>query len=106
MGQRQTITNKNASQLTTKWVFPTTGDVSATASVVNGAVYFPDWGGFLYKVDAQTGLPIWSNPISNYTGMAGDVSRTTPAVDGSHRSRGRRRSGKSRLPSRSRCHSA
>jgi polyvinyl alcohol dehydrogenase (cytochrome) len=78
----QTITNKNASQLTTKWVFPTTGDVSATASVVNGAVYFPDWGGFLYKVDAQTGLPIWSNPISNYTGMAGDVSRTTPAVDG------------------------
>jgi len=78
----QTINTNNESQLIPKWVFHTAGDVSATASVVNGAVYFPDWAGFLYKIDAQTGLLLWRTAISSYTGITGDVSRTTPAVNG------------------------
>jgi polyvinyl alcohol dehydrogenase (cytochrome) len=46
---------KNASHLALKWVAPTTGDVSATPAVVNGAVYFGDFGGTLWKLDAATG---------------------------------------------------
>src|ERR1017187_1313900 len=38
---------KQITKLTPKWIFTTGGDVSARASVVNGAVYFPDWGGNL-----------------------------------------------------------
>jgi outer membrane protein assembly factor BamB len=42
-------------------------------------VYAPDFGGSLWAVDAVTGKVIWKNAISSYTGVAGDVSRTTPA---------------------------
>jgi polyvinyl alcohol dehydrogenase (cytochrome) len=31
-------------KLKPKWIFTTGGDVSARAAVVNGVVYFPDWG--------------------------------------------------------------
>src|SRR3954447_6862237 len=44
----------NANRLSTKWTFTTHGDVSATPTVQGGSVYFPDWGGYLYKVDAKT----------------------------------------------------
>jgi polyvinyl alcohol dehydrogenase (cytochrome) len=74
-------------------VVTSAGDVSATPAVVegdglkggrgpSGAVYFPDWGGKLWKVDARTGTVMWSRSISDYTGVAGSFSRTTPAVDG------------------------
>src|SRR6478672_6518109 len=63
-----TIGPENAARLATKWTFTTHGDVSATATVVGGAVYFPDWGGYLYKLDAATGTTIWSRKISGYTG--------------------------------------
>jgi polyvinyl alcohol dehydrogenase (cytochrome) len=72
----------NVSQLAPRSVVTTAGDVSATPAVVNDAVYFPDWGGMLWKVDADTGAVIWSRSISDYTGIAGSFSRTTPAVDG------------------------
>jgi polyvinyl alcohol dehydrogenase (cytochrome) len=58
------------------------GDVTATPVVTGGAVYYPDWEGYLNKVDARTGATIWSKPISGYTGVAGDVSRASPAVAG------------------------
>ena len=45
-------------------------------------MYFPDWGGCLTKLDAQTGALVWSKTISSYTGVAGDMSRTDPAVVG------------------------
>ena len=50
----------NVSKLSPKWVFTTGGDVSATPAVVDGAAYLPDWGGNLFKIDAETGEQIWS----------------------------------------------
>jgi polyvinyl alcohol dehydrogenase (cytochrome) len=73
---------ENVSRLATKWTFTTHGDVSATATVVGGALYFPDWGGYVYKLDAATGTTIWSHKVSEYTGIPGDVARTSPAVAG------------------------
>ncbi|MQY14091.1 Polyvinylalcohol dehydrogenase [Streptomyces sp. RB5] len=74
------ITPRNAGRLKAKWTYRTHGDVSATPAVVGGAVYFPDWGGYLHKLDAATGEQIWSRRISEYNGAEGSVSRTSPAV--------------------------
>jgi polyvinyl alcohol dehydrogenase (cytochrome) len=76
------ISTANVSQLAVKWTATTLGDVSATPAVVDGAVYFPDTGGMLWKLNAATGAVIWSNSISYYTGVKGDTSRTSPVLDG------------------------
>ncbi|GAA4590512.1 polyvinyl alcohol dehydrogenase (cytochrome) [Actinoplanes octamycinicus] len=76
------ITSKNVSRLKPKWTFTTHGDVSATPIVSKGAVYFPDWGGYLHKLDAATGAEIWSHQISDYDGVAGSISRTAVAISG------------------------
>ena len=65
----------NVHRLALKWMATTAGDVSATPAVVNGAVYFGDFGGMLSKLDADTGAVIWSRPVSDYTGIAGDIAR-------------------------------
>jgi polyvinyl alcohol dehydrogenase (cytochrome) len=72
----------NVARLAPKWVATTAGDVSATPAVVGGSVFFPDWGGKLWSVDARTGAVNWSHSIAEYTGIAGSFSRTSPAVDG------------------------
>jgi polyvinyl alcohol dehydrogenase (cytochrome) len=72
----------NVNQLTQKWVATTAGDVSATPVVAKDAVYFPDWGGKLWKLDAETGSVIWSHSISDYTGIPNDISRTSPSLAG------------------------
>jgi len=77
-----TIRTSNVNQLRVKWMATTTGDVSATPPVVNGAVYFGDFGGTLWKLDAATGQVIWSHQVSDYTGIAGDIARTSPSVAG------------------------
>ncbi|HET9382460.1 MAG TPA: PQQ-binding-like beta-propeller repeat protein [Streptomyces sp.] len=69
----------NVGRLAPKWTFTTAGDVSATPTVVDGTVYVPDWGGKLWAIDSDTGEEIWSNTITGYDGIAGDVSRTSPA---------------------------
>jgi polyvinyl alcohol dehydrogenase (cytochrome) len=76
------ISPANVSTLTPKWVFTTGGDVSATPTVDGNAVYFPDWGGNLFAVEKDTGRLIWSHKISDYDGVAGAISRVSPAVDG------------------------
>lgn len=76
------ISTTNAKSLVKKWVFTTEGDVSATPTVSGGAVYFPDWDGNLYAVNASTGDLIWSHLISDYDGMTGALSRTSPAING------------------------
>jgi polyvinyl alcohol dehydrogenase (cytochrome) len=76
------INADNAKNLALKWKFTTHGDVSATPAVVGGAVYFPDWGGYMYKVDAKTGVELWSHKISEYDGITGAVARTSPTVVG------------------------
>ncbi len=77
-----TISPANANKLALKWSLETAGDTTATPAVVGGAVYFPDWGGYFYKVDAKTGKLIWKHKISEYNGVEGAVSRTAPIVSG------------------------
>ena len=77
-----TIGPSNVNRLTMKWVFSTTGSVSATPTVVGNAVYFPDWAGNIYAVNKNTGQQMWSRSVSSYTGVVGDFSRTSPAVYG------------------------
>jgi polyvinyl alcohol dehydrogenase (cytochrome) len=72
----------NVGNLAVKWVATTTGDVSATPAVSDGAVYFGDFGGTLWKLDAETGDVIWSHLVSDYTGIDGDLARTSPSLFG------------------------
>ena len=45
------ISPANVKNLSPKWVFTTGGDVSATPTVDEDAVYFPDWAGNLFAVE-------------------------------------------------------
>ncbi|AUX47752.1 pyrrolo-quinoline quinone [Sorangium cellulosum] len=72
----------NVASLSLKWAFTTTGNVPATPAVDGHAVYFPDGGGNLYKLDAETGVPLWTRTIAGLTGTAGAISRTSPALHG------------------------
>ena len=92
------ISSNNVNLLAPRWTLTTTGDVSATPAVGwesekrgNGLghsdlfLYFPDWGkapqgGTLWKVNAETGKVVWSHLISDYTGIPGSISRTSPAL--------------------------
>src|SRR5258708_4718240 len=76
------ISPANVNGLNPKWVFTTGGDVSATPTVGGDAVYFPDWAGNLFAVKKESGRLIWSHKISDYDGVAGAISRVSPAVDG------------------------
>ena len=76
------INSKTVGSLQLKWTFTTAGDVTAHPAVEGKYLYFGDSGGFLYKVNKKTGAQVWKRPISDYTGIAGDVVRATPAVAG------------------------
>jgi polyvinyl alcohol dehydrogenase (cytochrome) len=78
-GLEHTINADNVSRLKPRWVFTAAGNISATATVVNGISYIPDWGGKLWAIDTKTGKAIWSHDVSDYTGTSGSVSRTSPA---------------------------
>ncbi len=81
--ERETILDpSNVSRLETKWVFETAGSVSATPAVDEHSVYVPDWGGRIHRVDRATGARVWSKAVSEITGVARNLSRTTPAVAG------------------------
>lgn len=69
-------------RLALNWTVTTRGDVSATPAVVDGFVYFPDWGGSFWKVDAATGQVIWTRQVAQLSGVTGAVSRTSPVVAG------------------------
>jgi polyvinyl alcohol dehydrogenase (cytochrome) len=72
---------KNVDRLAVKWTFTTGGEVSARAAVVDGSVYFPDWGGNLWSVDAKKGTLNWGHQLSDYGLPANTHSRTSPAVN-------------------------
>jgi polyvinyl alcohol dehydrogenase (cytochrome) len=75
------VTPNVVSKLKPKWVYTTTGDVSARAAVANGVAYFPDWGGTLNAVKTTNGAQLWSHQFSDYFGDGVHRnSRTTPAV--------------------------
>jgi polyvinyl alcohol dehydrogenase (cytochrome) len=70
-------------QLKPKWVFTTHGDESATPTVAGGVVYFPDFGGYLNAVNADTGALIWQHQVSAYdSGAPGAFSRVSPVAYG------------------------
>ena len=79
-----TLATSNVSTLAPKFQVPNTpgGDVSATPSVYDGSIYFPDWAGHLYSVDANTGNVQWMVNLSSYTGVPAEISRSTPTVQG------------------------
>src|SRR6202041_1533627 len=79
--EEHSISAANVNSLKPKWVFTTGGNVSATPTVDGDAVYFPDWGGNLFAVTKDSGRLIWSHKISDYDGVAGSISRVSPAVD-------------------------
>jgi polyvinyl alcohol dehydrogenase (cytochrome) len=74
------ISPQNVGQLQLKWVFTTGGDVSATPAVAHGAVYFPDFAGNFYAVNANTGSLKWQKRIAEWTGVNGDFARNDPAI--------------------------
>ena len=75
----RSISPATASTLEPRWTLTTGGDVTTTPTVVNGTMYVPDYGGNLWAVDTATGAVVWKNPISRYSGVAGDISRISPA---------------------------
>jgi polyvinyl alcohol dehydrogenase (cytochrome) len=77
------ISPANVGRLAPRWTLITAGAVSAIPAVYHGVVYVPDYGGKLWAVAAGSGRVLWSRAISEYTGVASDVSRTSPAVYGS-----------------------
>lgn len=76
------INPQSVGLLAVKWSAQVHGDVSAVPAVVDGAVYVPDWGGYLNKLNAATGAVMWSRPISDYTAVPNDAARAAPAVVG------------------------
>ena len=80
--EEREISTSNVATLAPKWVATTGGDVSARAAVVGGAVYFPDFGGNLWALDADTGAVIWQVQLATLFGLSPGtvVSRTSPAV--------------------------
>ncbi|UNU09929.1 PQQ-binding-like beta-propeller repeat protein [Xanthomonas translucens] len=70
----------NAARLKTAWTFTTAGDVSATPTVQGSALYVPDWGGQLYRIDTTLGKAVWQVKLSDYTGNAASLSRNSPAI--------------------------
>ncbi|WP_225099056.1 PQQ-binding-like beta-propeller repeat protein [Streptomyces sp. CoH27] len=73
------LTTRNVKNLKPRWIYTAAGSVSATPTVAHGVVYVPDWGGQLSAVNTATGKALWSKPISTYSGVPGDISRTSPA---------------------------
>lgn len=76
------ITSANVGNLGVKWQFSTDGGVSATPAVDGSNVYVPDFAGNLYAVDRKTGAQVWRHRIDEYTGLPGDLARTTPTIVG------------------------
>jgi polyvinyl alcohol dehydrogenase (cytochrome) len=76
------ISTKTVGGLTLKWSIGTDGDVTANPAVDGDFIYFPDSAGSLYKVTRTTGALVWKKLIGDYTGIAGDFARATPAVAG------------------------
>jgi outer membrane protein assembly factor BamB len=54
-----TITSSNVGQIKQKWVISTQKSITSTPVVLNGNVYFADWGGNIYCATVSTGDVNW-----------------------------------------------
>ncbi len=73
------ISPTTAPRLRTRWTLKGDGNYYTTPTVVKGTLYTPSNSGELSAIDARTHHVKWSKPISAYTGVSGDVSRSSPA---------------------------
>jgi polyvinyl alcohol dehydrogenase (cytochrome) len=86
--QEHKIGAGNVEDLVVKWDLPTAGPVSATPSVDGDNVYFPDFGGYLYALNRDTGEIVWKTKVADYvvggslTAPPNNYSRATPAIAG------------------------
>ena len=76
------ISTQNVASLTLKWELDMAGDVSATPTVEGDALYVPDFGGQISRIDSRTGAVVWTKNVAALTGVAGAKSRTSPALLG------------------------
>ncbi len=78
------LNNQNVGGLTVNWQFTTQNDVSATPAVDSqgGYVYFPDFSGYLYKLNAASGATVWTHNMTDYGLGPTVMSRTTPTLYG------------------------
>ncbi|KAL3697154.1 hypothetical protein R1sor_011230 [Riccia sorocarpa] len=82
------ISISTVQKLNEKWTFTADSDVTATPSISDGMVYFPDWSGSLYAIKQKTGELVWKK---NLTALAAAslgsgnrtlVSRSAPTIAG------------------------
>jgi len=59
------ISSKSIENMGHSWHYATEHPVSHAPLVKDGAVYFGDWGGTIYKVDAKKGSLIWKKNIES-----------------------------------------
>jgi polyvinyl alcohol dehydrogenase (cytochrome) len=76
------ITPDSVMNLKVKWTYNAAGDISATPAVVGKSVYVADWGGMVSRIDADTGMAVWSKSVGDLVGSSLNsfVSRTAPVV--------------------------
>jgi len=74
------ISTANVATLSPRWTFDAGADVSATPTVDDQNVYFPDWSGKLYAVKKSNGKAIWTHAIADYDHYTGSISRVSPAI--------------------------
>lgn len=79
INQPTQINPRTVYNLALKWSYSTVGDVSATPTVEQGGLYVPDYAGYLYKLNPDTGALIWSHALADYLGQYG-YSRGSPAI--------------------------
>lgn len=83
------ISTTSVGNLQTKWIYNAQGEISATPTVEGKAVYLTDWGnpasggnGYIHRINADTGATVWSRKVSDFTGVSGSLSRTSPTIHG------------------------
>lgn len=54
-----TVTSDNVASLAPAWSFRTGNDVTSTPAVLDGIVYFGDWGGNVYALNIADGSLVW-----------------------------------------------
>src|SRR6266550_1711643 len=53
------INPSNVGQLEPRWTFSTTDAISASPTVVDGALYVGSWDGFFYAINVRSGKLLW-----------------------------------------------
>ena len=71
----QTIRPDNVNQLRPRWIATTTGNISATPAVVDGAVYIGDFGGTV-SAGVSTGARVTPDPAWRAAAITSSCSRS------------------------------